>query len=220
MINIPGAVALISSLSTFVVALYYLLKKIVLLKNEIKWLAIYSAYSFINNQLLDFTSETTNTSLLFIFTIIEYAIFAWLYYNMLHSLNSKRTIMLGSFVFLGIVCFSIMNFDNRAFDNINSGTEAVLIIIYSILFFVERGLAMDIVEPIYEKAEFWIVLGCFIYLSGNLFLFVTSDLHNQTAWMINSIFNLVRNIFFFIAIRKCSIVKKDPGPDKIKSLDW
>lgn len=191
-----------------------------MLKNEVRWIAIYSAYSFINNQLLEFTSETTNTSLLFIFTIIEYAIFAWLYYSMLHSLNSKRAIMLGSFVFLGIVCFSIMNFDNRNFDNLNSGTEAVLIIIYSILFFVERMSVMDIVEPIYEKAEFWIVLGCFIYLSGNLFLFITSDLHNQTAWMINSIFNLVRNVFFFIAIRKCSIRKKDPEPDKITGLNW
>jgi hypothetical protein len=212
----------ISSLSTLVIFIFYLFQKIRVLKNEIKGIAIYSLYSFVNNLALDFANEITVLSLLFIFTILEYAVFTWLFYNMLQKRNSKRAVLFGSFIFLGIVCFSILHFGTGNFDQLNSGTEAVLIVIYSILFFVEQVSSMDIVEPIYEKPEFWIVLGCFIYLSGNLFLFITADPHNQNAWIINSIFNLVRNILFFIAIKKSSRNRKDnkKATERIEALNW
>lgn len=175
------------------------------MKNEMRWIAIYSLYSFINNIVLETTSNEISAFCYYIFTILEYTLFTWLFYNMISKRNGKRVVLIGSFAFVGMVCFSVLNFGHALFDTLNSATEAVLIVIYSVIFFMEKASLMDIDQPpLYEKADFWIVIGCFIYLSGVLFLFLTSGIKERNVWIINSIFNVVRNIFFAIAIHKAT----------------
>lgn len=202
-----GTLGIISSLSTLLVLILYSFSRIVILKQLMKWVAIYSGISFLTDTLLQFSHDDTNFTLLFTFTLLEYACFAWIFYMLLTKPLYKKMVILGSFLFLVIVSITLTNFGSQQFDNVNSGTEAILVIIYSILFFSEK-LNIENLEPVFDFPGAYIVIGCLFYLAGNLFLFITSEQQNTSIWIINSLFNLIKNIFFLIAIRKCTKINK------------
>jgi hypothetical protein len=56
---------------------------------------------------------------------------------------------------------------------------------------------------IYQSYTFWIATGCIIYLAGTLFLFLyTSDIKDKqtnSLWVIDIVFEIIKNIFFSIA---------------------
>ncbi len=203
-----GVVGVASSLSTLVVLIFFSVSKIVSQKPVLRWIAIYSGISFLTDALLQFSADKTNFTLLFTFTLLEYGCFAWIFYMVLDKPLHKKLIVLGSFLFLVIVCITLSNFGSQEFDNVNSGTEAILIIIYSILYFSEK-LNIENLEPIFDNPRAYIVIGCLFYLAGNLFLFITTEAQNTSIWIINSLFNLVKNIFFLVAIRQCTRPKKE-----------
>jgi hypothetical protein len=198
-------VGLTSTFSTLLVLIAYFISKNELLKKVLRWLAVYSAISFITDVVLRLSPE--DFELLFNFTLLEYACFAYMFYMLLSKPINQKIVIVGSFAFMVIVTITLMDFGSKQFDNVNSGTEAILIIVYSILYFSEK-LNLDNLEPIFDNPGSYIVIGCLFYLAGNLFLFITSEEQSKSVWIINSLFNLIRNIFFVIAIRKCSRVKK------------
>jgi hypothetical protein len=201
--NPIAIIGILFSLTTLVVIIVYGLSNILTFKNVLRWVVIYSAISFLTDGLLQLSSNKSGYILLFSFTLLEYALFAWMFYLMLSNPVNKRIVIVGSFAFLVMVSITLRNFGDLEFDNVNSGTEAILIIIYSILFFSEK-LNIENLEPIFDSPSAFIVIGCLIYLAGNLFLFITSEKQNTNLWILNSALNLVRNICFIIAIRKCT----------------
>ena len=202
-----GIVGVASSLSTLLVLIIFFISRIVVQKQLLRWVAVYSGISFFTDALLQFSAHKTNFTLLFTFTLLEYACFAWIFYMLLNKALHKKLIVLGSFLFLVIVCITLSNFGSQEFDNVNSGTEAILIIIYSILYFSEK-LNIENLEPIFDHPGSYVVIGCLFYLAGNLFLFITTEAQNTSIWIINSLFNLIKNIFFLVAIRQCTKPKK------------
>jgi hypothetical protein len=203
-------VGLISSLTTLAVLITFFASRLVTMKKVLRWVAIYSAISFTTDLLLQIQPQSSNFFLLFTFTLLEYSCFAWIFYMLLGKQVNKKVVMVGSLVFMGMVALTLSNLENQHFDNINTGTEAILIIVYSILFFSEK-LNIDNLEPIFDNPGSFIVVACLFYLAGNLFLFITSEEQSISTWVINSLFNLIRNIFFLIAIRKCVKIQKPVG---------
>jgi len=202
-----GIIGITSWLSTVLVLVIFTVSKNVSLKKVMKWVAIYSAISSATDFGLQLSPRESSFILLFVFTLLEYACFAWIFYMLLSKQLSKKLVVVGSFAFLAMVALTLGNFGSKHFDNVNSGTEAILIIIYSILYFSEK-LNLDNLEPIFDNPGSYVVIGCLFYLAGNLFLFITSEEQSSSIWIINSLFNLIKNIFFLIAIRKCTRIKK------------
>jgi hypothetical protein len=202
-----GIIGVTSTLSTLLVLLIFSLSKSVELKKVLRWVAVYSAISFSTDLILQLSPEESTFIFLFTFTLLEYACFAYIFYMLLNKSLNRKLIIIGSFAFLVMVCMTLGNYGSKQFDNVNSGTEAILIIIYSILYFSEK-LSLDNPEPIFDSPGSFIVIGCLFYLAGNLFLFITSEEQHTGVWIINSLFNMIKNIFFLVAIRKCTRLKK------------
>jgi len=199
-----------SWLSTLLVLVTFTISKTVALKNIMRCVAVYSAISSATDFGLQVTPEESSFILLFTFTLLEYACFAWIFYILLSNQLNKKLVIVGSFGFLVMVALTLGNFGSKQFDNVNSGTEAVLIIVYSILYFSEK-LSVENLEPIFDNPGSYVVIGCLFYLAGNLFLFITSEEQSSSVWIINSMFNLIKNIFFLVAIRKCTRAKTSPS---------
>lgn len=201
-------IGLISWLTTISVLVTFFVSKLVTMKKLLRWVAIYSGLSLTMDLLLQIHPDDPNFFLLFTFTLVEYSCFAYMFYMLLTRPFNKKIILVGSLVFLVMVTITLTNLGNQHFDNINSGTEAILIIVYSILFFSEK-MKVENMEPIFDNPGAFVVIACLFYLAGNLFLFITSEEQSISTWLINSLFNMTRNIFFLVAIRKCV---KTPKP--------
>ncbi|HLY69574.1 MAG TPA: hypothetical protein VKR53_07575 [Puia sp.] len=135
------------------------------------------------------------------FAICEYFFFAAFFFLSIRNRLFTKIIIAVSIATIGFELFllysHIANFDFWA-----ALITAILIVSYSIFFFYEQ-LNLPETLFIYQSYKFWIVVGCIVYLSGTLFLFLfTSDLkdkQNSSLWIINDAFEIVKNIFFSIA---------------------
>jgi len=150
-----------------------------------------------------FQNDANDTALIFsISAMAEYVFFAILLYLCIRNKKFKNLIIVASVLALGIDLFL---FRSPKSNSIFWPTliTAVLIVLYSIFFFYEQVNSPQSLL-IYQSYQFWIVVGCIIYLSGTLFLFlITSDIQDKqknSLWIINVLFEIVKNVFFSIAL--------------------
>jgi hypothetical protein len=167
---------------------------------------IYSLFAFTTDRLLlNFKSSEyprLSFSILSLFTIIEFTLFTIFINFSLRSRKIKSSILIVSsfFVFFSIV-FYFLKLGNEKFDSVSASIEAILILAFCILFLFDNINT----EPsfIYEKYEFWIIVGMLIYLGGVLFLFIFSSSFTKDEkniyWNINYSLNILKNILFAIA---------------------
>lgn len=106
-----------------------------------------------------------------------------------------------AFVFLPIILYTVrgdLNFQSLIFS-----VENIIIITFCVLYFYEQINKPD-TYFIYLAKNFWIVLGIIIYVTGTLFVFIYLDSlppqEQDKYWVINLIFNTIKNILFAIGI--------------------
>jgi hypothetical protein len=125
--------------------------------------------------------------------------------------------IIGSVAFFVIAIINFSHGGTSNFDSLSASVEAILIIIYSLLF-----LYGQIKDPailfVYNTKKFWVVSAFFIYFSSTLFLFLyaatfTKQEHNN-YWYINNLFDIIKNILFCIAFTmKTSSKPRNPIED-------
>jgi hypothetical protein len=112
----------------------------------------------------------------------------------------------------------------EAFDSITVAIESIVIILLCIIY-----LAMQIKGSqnlfVYSTSNFWIIIAFLIYLAGTFFLYLmTETMFNNKTFriqysVINSTFNILKNILFAVAM----LMKSTPPPNsksqKNKNLD-
>jgi hypothetical protein len=135
------------------------------------------------------------------FTVIEYLFFSAFFYLCLRNKKIKPIIIIASALFL-IVAGFLFFFAKTSFDFWAALVSTILVDAYCIFFFYEQ-LSLPETPMIYKSYQFWITAGCFIYISGILFLYLYTsgmkDKQKSGLWIINIIFEIVKNIFFSIA---------------------
>jgi hypothetical protein len=152
-----------------------------------------------------------------IFAMIEYVFFAAFFFLCIYNNLFKKLILIVTVLNL---CFEsyLFNSQKANFDFWAALITTILIVIYSICFFYERLNSVQTLI-IYQSFQFWIVVGCLIYLSGTLFLFLyTSDIKNKqnsSLWTINIAFEIVKNIFFSIAFIIGKNIKKTAATEDV-----
>jgi hypothetical protein len=150
------------------------------------------------------------------FTIIEYLLLATFLYLSIQDRRLKYVPVIGTVAFMATVVANFLHTSAGNFDSLTASVENVLIIIYSIIFLYGQIKDPSILFVYYTK-KFWVVIACFIYFSATLFLFLYasnfSSQEHTNFWYINTIFDIIKNIFFCIAFS----MKKKKAPNPIEN---
>lgn len=153
-----------------------------------------------------------------IFAMIEYVFFATFFYLCIRNNKFKTFIIIISILNLSLDVFLFYS-PKANFDFWDTLITTILIVIYCIFFFYEQLNSPQYLF-IYQSYTFWVVVGCLIYLSGTLFLFLyTSDIKNKERsplWNINIVFEIVKNLFFSIAF---IVAKKNNNKAATQNFD-
>jgi hypothetical protein len=186
---------------------------------------LYNSYSFANSSknIYNFRHGIDSSLLFYIFTLIEYILFALFIYAVLEKALYKRMLIFCSVLFTLFCLFNIFFQDKVWFDSQQSGIESLLLLIFCILFLFEQINKPELVF-IYASYKFWIVTGILIYLATSFFLYVFAlslpkDQVDQ-YWVINHFSSILRNLFFAIAIIVYAKSPKTPLPPKSLESDY
>ncbi len=172
----------------------------------------YALWSFLANFLLSFAREQAPMVLSFS-AIIEFVFFSIVFFLIVRSKIVKRLIVI--FCVAGVIAEVILLFMRISnFDFWAALTTCVLCLTYSIVFFYEQVNAPEALM-IYQTYRFWIVLGCIVYLSGTLFVFmITSglkDKEHSAYWNLDIVFEIVKYVFFAIGFLVAQSNRAEPA---------
>lgn len=132
-----------------------------------------------------------------IFTIVEFCAISY-YFSKIINLQHSKSIFIGTItLFLILSIQDFISNKNFVFDSIPTAISAVILIVYSIVFFYAQ-LRQNNSSFLYDLPEFWSTVGVLIYFSGTLFLFIFSQ-----KYFDNSDFKILFNSFlsFFSVVR-------------------
>jgi hypothetical protein len=150
-----------------------------------------------------------------LFTIVEISLLSYLFFSILTTEWFKKLIL---FTSIPLIIYSITKLfidKSDTFDSNTAAMEAILMIIFSLLYFYEQ-IAKPTVETslfIYNTPVFWIVVAFLLFFSGTFFLFIYShdkDVLNNSEFnfqyrIINNTFMFLRNVLLGVAM----LVKQD-----------
>jgi hypothetical protein len=106
--------------------------------------------------------------------------------------------------------------NEKKFDSIPIGFEAILIFIF-IFFFLYEQLKEAKSQPIYSHYFFWISIGLFIYLGGSFFIYILansiSDQEILKYWFFTYVVEIIKNLLFATALL---IYSKNPIKKNLK----
>ena len=174
-------------------------------------------------QLVGFLSEITfaiiqkkvsvnNASIILdLFTVVAVLILAFLFQTILFSIKFRKIILYSS---LALSAYIVVKFfisrSEFTFNSINVAALAILVIVWSIIFFYEQlTKPTDVTQLfLYSSPSFWIVTAYLIYFAGTFFLFIYSQhkkIEPGTEFfiqysLINGVFRLLKNILLSVAM--------------------
>ena len=170
-------------------------------------LFVYVSMSFtadlilLNHKSAEYPTLTLIT--LSLFTIIEYSLFALFLFIVIKSKYFKSIITTASVLFLLFATWFIFDIGaQKKFDSLPASIEAILIIVFSILFLFDQMNNPEVIM-IYESHRFWVITAFLIYMAGGLFLWIYADSFTKEQknyyWNINHTINIVKNILISFA---------------------
>lgn len=177
--------------------------------HDLRIIFFYVLIAFLSNFLVAGFKKDSSL-IISIYAIFEYLFFTSFFF--LSTKNKKFKILIAVISFLYLVFDVIFLRSGKTnFDFWAALFTTILIVIYSVFLLYEQVNAplaenqYNSTSPliIYQSYPFWIVIGCIIYLSGTLFVFLyTSDLKDKafsSLWGINYVFEIIKNVCFAVA---------------------
>ena len=141
-----------------------------------------------------------------VYNVIEYSLLA--YFFSLYITNKYIKIIL-KFSVIGYLIFCICSFINAKVPEmpfVPASIGHILLLIFIIYYFFELMQQSVVVEPIYQKAIFWICVAFITNSAGNFFLFLYSkNSYNDDAFkkqytLIYTTVTVMKNLLLCIAI--------------------
>jgi hypothetical protein len=166
-------------------------------------LAIYSFCDILFNSIDAQLSDKWATILWSSFTFLEYFTFAYFLYFNIQTPNVKKMIVvsIGLFFVAILTYYSVTPLKN-ILDSIPIGVETILILIFLFYYLFEQ-MSDTTNLFIYNKYQFWIVIGIMIYLAGSFFIFIfASGLEKKVIdqfWFLTNVFYSIMNLMFTVA---------------------
>ena len=140
-----------------------------------------------------------------VYNVIEYSLLA--YFFSLYITNKYIRIILKLSV-IGYLIFCIFSFTNAKVPEmpfVPANIKHILLLIFIIYYFFEV-MQDSVVEPIYQKAIFWISVAFILNSAGNFFLFLYSknsyndDVFKKQYTLIYTTITVLKNLLLCIAI--------------------
>jgi hypothetical protein len=168
-------------------------------------LLLYSAYSFLTDLSIILLAKnnllTSNyySTILSLFTIVEFVSFSLLFLLIFKKSIIKKIIISAIVVFIPICLFNYFLQKNRNtnIDTIPITFQAIFFMSLAIYYFLDQ-IKNPTIYFIYYESEFWIITSILIYLSGTFFIYLFSSNLTQNDldryWFINYLFNILKNI--------------------------
>jgi len=169
---------------------------------------VYSSFFFLLNIFFDtivskklVTPDVYN----FLFTLVEYLFFAALF-GLGYRKNKTfvKTILICSVLFVGFDFFHFSTTKPGLIDSVAVGVSTLLIFFYIFYYIFLELRNEDKEASLASQYTFWVALGILIYLAGTFFFNLLIDLlpkeQIREYWFITYIFDIIKNIFFTIAI--------------------
>ena|SRR5579875_2193690 len=181
-------------------------------------IAFYCIYCFGNDWLMTyrFKHGLRIGAFFYIFTIIEYSIFAIFLWSIFSNKLLKRILLILSIVFIAFCLEVLVLHTIKKFDSVQVSTEAIIILGFCIAYLFEQVNKPQITF-LYSNYKFWFVVSMLIYLSATFFLFIlaanTPANVIQQYWIISDIGNILKNILFALAV---IIYVKTPKESKMQ----
>ncbi|MFD2918268.1 hypothetical protein ACFS6H_01025 [Terrimonas rubra] len=144
----------------------------------------------------------------FLFTLTEYILFATLLtYWYQTNKTFLKTVFIGSIFFLLFHTFYSLWVKAGLIDSVSIGICTLLMFAY-IFYYIFLELNRDETKmpgmSLATQPTFWIALGILVYLAGTFFFHLLIDYlpkeQIRQYWFITYIFDIIKNIFFTIAI--------------------
>lgn len=158
---------------------------------------------------------------LYIFTVIEYAVFAFFLRSVLEHKTLRKVLVLLSTPFVVFCFYQIYAQTINVFDSLQTSIGAIVLIAFCIAYLFEQVNKPQL-SFIYSKPQFWMVVAILIFLAGTFFLFVFTaalpQAESDKYWVINHISNVLKNILFLIAI--LIYVKTPNSPQVLKTDEY
>lgn len=157
------------------------------------------------------------------FTLLEYTLFAYVFWTFISSKNSKKIIILLSIVFtIFQVVFFITGSKIKKLDSVPIAIETFLIFFYIILYF-RQFFKNNVNKNVYEYPSFWIVVGILLYLGTGFFFnllvnHVTED-QFKNYWHFTFIPEIFKNLIFASVILGYPSLKNEYSKPKNKTED-
>lgn len=142
-----------------------------------------------------------------VFTLFEVLFFA-LYFFLVIKHKWIRSFIVVSFLIFLVPFFMTWNAPRTLapFDSEPASTSAIICILFSLVYLYHSASDPKRAGKNFFNSRFWFAIGIFIYMAGNLFMFITYNSFNnkQEAWELSEIIfplmTIVRNIFFSIGM--------------------
>ncbi len=152
------------------------------------------------------------------FTFLEYSLFSYFYLISIKNLTFKRALLIVSVIFLIFILFYFLNVKAQGLDSVPIGIETILILTFSFYFLYEQMKDTETLF-VYNKPEFWVVLGIMIYLAGSFFFYMFANFSSDAVryWFFTNVFSILKTISFIIAIL---IYTKGPTNNNPKSFTY
>jgi hypothetical protein len=185
----------------FIVFLYFLFLKKTKKEKSFLLITIYVLIDFILD-IFTFSLQNFYNIVWSFFTLIEYSIFTYIIWNNIRNRSFKKIAILISILFIvfATIFNTVTNFKKT--DSIPIGIETIFILIFCFYYLYEQTNSADNLF-IYNKYQFWLVVGFMIYLAGSFFVFIFAsgmgdELLNQ-YWFLTNCFYILMITFFAVA---------------------
>ena len=158
-----------------------------------------------------------------VYNVVEYSLLAYFFSIHIHKRFVRTLLLFSPFPFIIFCVFDFVSAKEPTIAFYPLIIEYLVLLMFIIYIFFEI-MQESVVEPIYQKAIFWISVAFIINFSGNFFLFLYSktsyndETFRRQFTIINSSVTILKNILLCISILIKE--KKDTlPPDSLFDID-
>jgi len=154
-----------------------------------------------------------NMPLLHIYTVVEFTMISWFYHVLFKKMFSFSPLI---FIAVLFACGSVINsvFIQRilSFNSYTRGIEAMLIIVYAVVFLYGFFFQSD-TRQVTDNPALWITAGILIYFSGAATLFILSNYilpmgyqFNKNVWALHAMLSIIMYCFITVGLWKSKTI--------------
>lgn len=176
-----------------------------LLKSDgiLRWLSVYVLISLLSECIgiaVNLTGEVINTlPLLHLYTIIEFSVLLYVFHRLPSGFPASVYAWIVSAFTLAAIASAVWLQSIYDYNTLMRATEAIVLLFFALRYFLRMWKNMD-EEDLRGSFSLWFTAGVLLYFSGNLIVFVSSNLLlssyrevNVVVWNFHAVLNILFN---------------------------